>query len=118
VSAYALHESCGTRGEDVGDVLAVADGFEFPSYPSGCTYGEETAPVEERQRFSADGARGIADWWLAFGVIVFVVSVETLGIDSLAEFGGQIKKAVKRVVFVVVPLELCFGIFYGGPTIW
>ena len=75
-----------------------------------CAHGECTSLVEERQGLSTDDARGVADRRLAFGVVVFVVSVEILGIDSLAEFGRQIKKAVESVVFVIVLLEFFFEI--------
>lgn len=46
------------------------------------------------------------------GIVVFVVSVEILSIDPLAEFGGQIGKAVEGVVLVVVFLKLLLEVYH------
>ena len=49
---------------------------------------------------------------MALGIVVFVVIIEILRVDPLAEFRRQIEKAMESVVFVVILLELCFEIFH------
>jgi hypothetical protein len=106
LSRYAFHESCGTGRKDVGDVLAVGERFQVLSYSGRRSYGEQTALVEQRQCLSADETRSAADWRLTLGVIIFVVIVEILRIDLLAELRRQIEESVESVVFIVIFLKL------------
>jgi hypothetical protein len=116
-SGQALHESRRMGKEHVGDASLIGDGFVKRHVHMTCVQLKSAALVEERQDLSTDYARGVADWRLALGIRV-VVRDEILNVDSFAKFGGQIKKAVETVVFVVILLKFRFEVSRCDIRIW